>query len=648
MCGFAGSIGIVNSPKDTIKIVSEMNDAIMHRGPDDFGYWHDSSQEFFVGHRRLSIIDTSSACHQPMSSSNNRFVIVFNGEIYNHNYLRREIEQETNKCSWIGHSDTETLLEAIQLWGFENTLKKSIGMFAIALWDKKYSKLYLARDRMGEKPLYYGWVKKNSKKFFLFSSELKAITKHPFMEKKIDRDSLCLLLRHNYIPDPYSIYKNIFKLRPGSFTCVSYKSGKVIEKNYWDSIETAIKGTRNKFIEKPLQLTEKLENLLKDSVGLQMESDVPLGAFLSGGIDSSLIVSLMQAQSSKPVKTFTIGFYEDEYNEAVFAKKVAEHLGTSHTELYITPQEAIDVIPKLPYLYCEPFSDSSQIPTFLVSSLARSNVTVSLSGDAGDELFSGYNRYLITNNLWNKLSYVPRPIKGFISKIIKKIPPEKIDKSLRMIPINFKYKNLGDKFHKGGDALSTNSIDELYLRLVSQESNPERFVIDGKEPSTEINNVRGSLSKLQDIEKMMLLDSITYLPGDILTKVDRASMGVSLESRVPFLDHRVYEFAWRLPLEMKINKGVTKWILREILKKYVPENLIERPKMGFGVPLHEWIRGPLRDWAENLIDKKRLDEEGYFNSAEVRKVWEDHISGKQNKISILWSILMFQAWLDTN
>ena len=648
MCGLVGFLGGVAGEGGDEALLRCMSDTLIHRGPDDGGTWFDSEQRIGFGHRRLAIVDLSPAGHQPMVSGSGRYVTAFNGEIYNHLDIRAELEELGQAPTWRGHSDTETLLAGIEAWGVEATLKKSIGMFAIALWDKQTHMLILARDRMGEKPLYYGWQGSGNERVFLFGSELNALKSHSAFVAHIDRGALCLLLRHNYIPAPYSIYQGIAKLEPGCLLSLSLEQPEPKIWKYWDAIEAARAGVAQPFAGTADQAVDALEVLAKDAIRRQMMSDVPLGAFLSGGIDSSTVVALMQAQSSRPVKTFTIGFSEEGYNEAVHAKAVAQHLGTEHTELYVTPQQAMEVIPRLPSLYCEPFADSSQIPTFLVSQLAKQQVTVSLSGDAGDELFCGYNRYQITEQSWRKLALVPAPLRALAAKGITALSPTAWDSLAGIIPGARRYAALGDKLHKGAGVLASASVDELYLGMVSHQRNPVDWVIGGQEPPTHLTGLRPELSGLNVVERMMALDAISYLPDDILVKVDRAGMAVSLESRVPFLDHRVVEFAWSLPLSYKLREGQTKWPLRQVLYRHVPRELIDRPKMGFGVPLHDWLRGPLREWAEELLDEARLAKEGYFHPAPIRKIWAEHLSGKRNWMAQLWNVLMFQAWLESN
>jgi asparagine synthase (glutamine-hydrolysing) len=649
MCGLVGFLGgVASNSSDTVSL-RRMSDQIFLRGPDDAGDWSDSETRIALAHRRLAIVDLTPAGHQPMWSSDGRFVIVFNGEIYNHLSIRSELDRQGKAPIWRGHSDTETLLAGIQVWGIEDTLKKSIGMFAIALWDKQTKTLSLARDRLGEKPLYYGWQGDGEQAVFLFGSELKALKAHPAFQAEIDRDALSLLMRHNYIPAPYSIYQGIRKLPPGCLLTVTKAQREPTLVYYWSASGVISEGGGNPFSGSSEQAVNELEVLLKSAVLQQMMADVPLGAFLSGGIDSSTVVALMQAQSDRPVKTFTIGFNEAGYNEAVHAKAVAAHLGTEHTELYVTPQQALNVIPRLPSLYCEPFSDSSQIPTFLVSQLARQHVTVSLSGDAGDELFCGYNRYVMASRLWRKLSRFPAASRRLLASGLTALSPSGWNALLGpmqgMFPASLQQANLGDKLHKGAGVLAADSVDALYLGLVSHWDDPSNLILGGKEPPTLLTGNSPQLSGLDDIQRMMALDTMTYLPDDILVKMDRAAMGVSLESRVPFLDHRVVEFAWRLPQSMKLHDGVGKWALRQVLYRYVPKALIERPKMGFGVPIDVWLRGPLKEWAESLLDESRLRREGFFNPLPIRQKWAEHLSGRRNWQYHLWDVLMFQAWL---
>jgi asparagine synthase (glutamine-hydrolysing) len=645
MCGLAGFLTEKqwDAADDLLK---NMAARISHRGPDAEGFWGDPEAGIGLAHRRLSILDLSDAGSQPMASPDGRFIIVFNGEIYNHNDIRRTVQESTpENLNWRGHSDTETLLAGFSQMGIEKTIKLAIGMFAFALWDKQTDTLTLGRDRLGEKPIYYGW----QGSAFLFGSELKALQAHPAFKAEIDRGALSLFLRYAYIPSPHSIFAGISKLLPGTLLTVSLAQREPVISTYWSGSAVAEQGVAHLYSGSPDLAVNELETLLINAVGQQMVADVPLGAFLSGGIDSSTIVGLMQHQSSRPVKTFTIGFHEEGYDEAQHAQAVATHLGTDHTELYVSAEQALEVVSRLPELYDEPFGDSSQIPTFLVSQLARQHVTVSLSGDAGDELFCGYNRYQLTNRLWRKLSLVPAPMRRLAAKAITSITPDAWDKlghiSGGLMP---NLAQLGDKLHKGAGVLGSESVDELYLGLVSQWQDPASVVVRGTEPPTLLSGNMPELRGLTDVDRMMALDLLTYLPDDILTKVDRAAMGVSLETRVPFLDHRVVEWAWRLPLAMKLREGQNKWVLRQVLYKHVPRALMERPKMGFGIPIGAWLKGPLRPWAEALLDQARLESEGYFHPTQIRQKWLEHLSGKRNWQYQLWNILMFQSWLESH
>lgn len=635
MCGIAGfKNGDFCKDKAEIYLQS-MAFQLHHRGPDDNGIWFDEKSQIGLAHTRLSIVDLTDAGHQPMFSKSKRFTIVFNGEIYNHLVLREELEKKIDLV-WRGHSDTETLLQCFETWGIEQTLQKVVGMFALALWDANKRILTLARDRIGEKPLYYGWQGKT----FLFGSELKSLKCHPSFKQAINKGSIALLLRHNYIPAPYTIYYNIFKLVPGTFLTLKPNNEMIIS-SYWEASVAIEKATQNRFEGNFEEALVQVETLLSESIQSQMMSDVPLGAFLSGGVDSSSVAALMQANSSKKIKTFSIGFQEARFNEAPYAKAVAKHLQTEHTEFYVTAKDSLNVVPKLASLYDEPFSDSSQIPTFLVSMLARKNVSVALSGDGADELFCGYNRYTMTHALWHKINYLPLNFRRGVSAVLNKLPLEILNK------IDIKqYTHLGDKVRKGAQMLSLDSIDKLYLGLVSHELLPESLLLHVKEPETLLNASKQHFSDLSDIEKMMAYDLVTYLPDDILVKVDRASMAVSLETRAPFLDYRLIEFVWSLPFDMKLHHGEGKYILKQMLYKHVPKQLIERPKMGFGIPLEYWLRHELKDWAEALLNEKRLREEGFFNVSLVRKRWTEHLTCKHNWAYSLWDILMFQAWLD--
>ena len=651
MCGFAGFYHSSLSDRSLAEpLLGRMLAAIAHRGPDDEGRWFAPSGAIALGQRRLSIIDLSPAGHQPMISASGRYVIVFNGEIYNFGELRAMLIAEGRAPTWRGHSDTEVMLAAIEAWGVNTALQRMVGMFAFALWDAQSRSLTLARDRMGEKPLYYGWHGGR----FLFASELKSFTAQPGWQGEIDRDALCLYLRHCYIPAPRTIYQGICKLLPGTWLTLSEtdlkQGGLPLPTPYWTLDDVVARGLQQPFSGGASDAADQLERLLRQAVGQQMVADVPLGAFLSGGVDSSTIVALMQAQSSRPVKTFSIGFHEEGYNEAEYAAAVALHLGTEHTELYVTPQQALSVVPRLPVLYDEPFSDSSQIPTFLVAEMTRRHVTVSLSGDAGDELFGGYSRYYVTQALWNRVRKIPHALRRPASRLIDGVPSNWWSNLARMLrpllPQGLQIANMGDKAHKMAELLGAPGPRELYVGLVSHWPTPEQLVIGGQEPATLVTDPHARLPDIDLIEQMMYLDMQTYLPGDILTKLDRAAMGVSLEARVPFLDHRVIEFAWTLPLGYKVNGSRGKQVLRDVLHRHVPRELIERPKQGFGVPLDAWLRGPLRDWAEALLSEERLQREGFFRPGPILTKWKEHQSGAKEWGYHLWDILMFQAWLD--
>ena len=647
MCGLTGFLACGTVwPADAEALARRMAAALTHRGPDDQGVWADADTGIALAHRRLSILDLSPQGHQPMLSQCGRYVIVFNGEVYNFAAIRDELERAGAAPAWRGHSDTEVMLAAIAAWGLEAALKKFVGMFAFALWDREARTLSLARDRLGEKPLYYGWQGET----FLFGSELKALRAHPAFRAEIDRDALALFLRHNAIPSPYSIYQGIHKLPPGTFLQLQAGQQDARPVAYWSARHVAEAGQRNPYQGSEREATDELARLLGQAVGGQMVADVPLGAFLSGGIDSTTVVALMQAQSARPVKTFTIGFNEPGYNEAEHAHAVARHLGCEHTELYVTPQDAIDVIPSLAAIYDEPFADSSQIPTCLVSRLARQHVTVSLSGDGGDELFGGYNRYFWARNLWRKLGWAPRPLRAALAGVLTALPPAAWNAAFarfgRWLPARLRYANPGDKLHKAAEILAVRSPEEIYLGLVSHWKNPAQLVPGSREPMTLLTDP-GQPIDLPDFEhRMMVLDTVTYLPDDILTKVDRAAMAVSLETRVPLLDHRVVEFAWTLPLHMKIRHGEGKWLLRQVLHRHVPQALMDRPKMGFGVPIDQWLRGPLKDWAAALLDPARLAREGYFHPVPIQRKWAEHQTGARNWSYYLWDVLMFQQWLE--
>lgn len=625
MCGIVGFYSpIMPSRQCTYATASKMAAAITHRGPDDSGTWHDGQTGIGLAHARLAIVDLSAAGHQPMQSACERYVIAFNGEIYNYLLLREQLQQQQLAPTWRGHSDTETLLACFEAWGIEQTLQATVGMFAIALWDKQLQVLTLARDRMGEKPLYWGWCGDT----LLFGSELKALKAHPAFNADIDHNALALLLRYNYIPAQHCIYQGIEKLCAGYF--VQIKRGQqrqdVAATPYWSLKSVVEAGLANPFNGSDTLAIDLLENQLSQSIGSQMLADVPLGAFLSGGVDSSTIVALMQRQSSQAVRTFAIGFNEPGYNEAQHAKEVANHLGTDHTEFYVSSADALALIPQLPQIYCEPFADSSQIPTFLVSKMAREHVTVALSGDAGDELFGGYNPYQFAPKIWGFLRRLPQPLRALAANVLVGLP-------------------MPDKARKLVEVLPAASREEFYCILMSHWKQSELLVIGTREPLAQMYSFR-AMPKISDYAHwMMAMDAQTYLPDDILVKVDRAAMANSLETRVPMLDHRVVELAWRLPMHMKIRNGKGKWVLREVLYRHVPKALIDRPKKGFSIPMARWLRGPLRDWAEALLDESRLQQEGYLHPEPIRRVWQQHLQGRADHSTQLWGVLMFQAWL---
>ncbi|HRN50099.1 MAG TPA: asparagine synthase (glutamine-hydrolyzing) [Anaerolineales bacterium] len=639
MCGICGYLQPGGAPSAQLEQnISRMANAIRHRGPDDDGVWVDPQNGLGLGFRRLAILDLSPLGHQPMASADERYVITFNGEIYNYQELRAELQQLGH--TFKGHSDTEVMLAAFGQWGIRPAVERLNGMFAIALWDSHERLLYLIRDRLGVKPLYYGW---NQGRFF-FGSELKALKAHPEFASDINRFAMGQYLRFGYVPAPDSIYTGIHKLQPGSILVVGAQSRDNTPETYWKLDRV---GATNGHPRDENQALAELEELLLESVRLRMIADVPLGAFLSGGVDSSVIVALMQAQSSRPIKTFTIGFHEQRYNEAPYAKQIANHLGTEHTELYVTPEEAMAVIPKLPQMYDEPFSDSSQIPTYLVSQLARRDVTVSLSGDGGDELFLGYNRYLWARNIWGSIKWLPRPARAGLAQLTKLLPAARVDALVAGAGLRSMVPQLGDKLQKLGSVLAHDGPEAVYEHLVTLWPNPTELM----DTSGFENNARRKWNYAGDqsfAEWMSWLDIHTYLPDDILVKLDRASMAVSLEGRVPLLDdHRVVEFAAKLPHSLKHRQGKTKWLLRKLLYKYVPAQLVERPKMGFGVPIDSWLRGPLHEWAEDLLGEDKLRQSG-LNPTPIRQRWQEHVSGGRNWQYHLWNVLMFQAWFTSS
>lgn len=665
MCGLSGFLWVPDRC-GLVDTARQMANAIIHRGPDDVGVWVDEVAGFALAHRRLAIIDLSAAGHQPMHSTSGRWVIAFNGEVYNHVSLRTELQKQGAAPIWRGHSDTETLLAGFEHWGIESTLQRCVGMFAIALWDRETRTLTLARDRFGEKPLYYGWVGRGEHRAFVFGSELKAMKAYPGFDATVCRQALSQYLRFMYVPAPRSIYQGIYKLEPGCLLTITgtvplqvstqplrpgESFGSMRMHRWWSLASTVETGARHSETDE-VEALRQLETQLTEAVRLQSLADVPLGAFLSGGVDSSAIVALMQHQSSRPIKTFTIGFEEASFDESQHALAVARHLGTEHHEMRVTAQMAQDVIPRLPHMYDEPFADSSQIPTYLVCRAAHQHVTVALSGDAGDEIFGGYNRYLWGPRLWRSLENLPYPMRQALSRLLSSLPAQGWDVLSRPLGLV----RPGEKLHKLARALNhTQNLDDFYLNLASEWQAPYRLVLGASsepvtttEPASQLDDVLLTLGADAAPLRMMFLDATTYLPDDILCKVDRAAMATSLETRVPFLDHRVVELAWRLPLNMKIRGQLGKWALRQVLYKHVPKELIERPKAGFAVPIGQWLRGPLKQWADALLAADRLKREGYLYPERISRVWKEHLSGSCDHTAKLWSVLMFQAWLEHN
>lgn len=645
MCGITGYLA-VSAGLACENILAPMMQTIAHRGPDSRGQWCDPDVGIALGHLRLAIVDLSPAGAQPMVSASGRWVLCFNGEFYNHQALRKELEATGRAPAWRGSSDTETFLAGIDIWGLREALEKVIGMFAISLWDREARKLYLIRDRMGEKPLYYGWQGRGESRALLFGSEIKALRAHPAFEGEIARDGLVEVLRHGNVGEDRSIYAGIGKVRPGEIVTISAQSTKVETDFYWNGAEKAAAPKPPRRSDE--DVVDALEVLLCDAVGQQMMSDVPLGAFLSGGIDSSTVVALMQKQSDRPVHTFSIGFHEARYNEAESARAVAAHLGTHHTDLYVSDQELRDVVPLLPTMYDEPFSDSSQIPTYLVAKLARAHVTVSLSGDGGDELFCGYGRYAHASKLRAKLAAVPAPLRRLAAGGLRGVPAGVLTAALSpVLPTPQGKEPIGQRLHRLANYARQSDCETLHRTMVSVWRFPDAAVPGATHPPSLLAEHLPPRGHLSDIERMMQLDMVSYMVDDILAKVDRATMAVALESRAPLLDHRVVEFALGLPEDQKLRGDTTKWALRQVLYRHVPQDLIDRPKMGFEVPIGLWLRGGLKDWAAALLDPARLLHEGYFDAVLIDRMWQQHLSGRFNWGAQLWSVLMIQAWLET-
>lgn len=646
MCGIVGFVALHRGAFESApELLGRQLRHIETRGPDSVGTWLSERDGVAFGHRRLAIVDLSSAGHQPMLSSNGRFVIVFNGEIYNHLELRAELEREDAAPTWLGHSDTETLIAAINAWGVRVAVERSVGMFAFAVFDQLTRTLTLGRDRFGEKPLYFAEVGHGSTRRFAFGSDLKAISDLPGFSADTDHAAVSSLLQFGYIPAPQTVYQSVFKAEPGTLLTLDTESGKSHIERYWSPVETATSARQTQFSGSDEDAINALEAVLCRAVDGQMVADVPLGAFLSGGVDSTMIVALMTRRSASKVKTFTIGFEESSFNEAKHARQTARHFGTEHTEYYLSDREALEIIPKMPSLYTEPFGDASQIPTFLVAQLARRHVTVSLSGDAGDEVFGGYNRYLFAHRAWNKLQRVPSPVRAGLSRLFSGVSQDTLERIGTLyasaVDQRGQVNNFADKAGKAIRVLNSRSASDLYRRTVSLWHPP---VMDGYSGHLALDVPIDEPGVNAVIDSMMLFDTINYLPGDILNKVDRACMGNSLEGRIPFLDHRVYEFAWSLPMRHKIRNGETKWLLRKLLDRYIPRPMMERPKMGFALPLAGWLRGPLRDWAENLLAESHLKTIEHLDIQRVRAAWLMHLSGKRNLHEQLWPLLMYQAW----
>ena len=644
MCGIAGILDRSMRRQDgrLAADAEAMARTLAHRGPDDDGVWADDAAGIALAHRRLAILDLSPGGRQPMLSTDGRWVISFNGEIYNYPELRLELEAAGR--TFRGTSDTEVLCETIAAWGVDAALRRSNGMFACSIWDRRERTLHLARDRAGEKPLYYGWLGRR----FVFGSELKAITSHPDFACEVDREALALYFRFKYVPAPWSIYAGIRKLLPGTVLTVGPDAAGLNEpRAYWSLHDVIDRSNDAPFSGSDQDAVDEVERMLVDSVRLRLASDVPLGALLSGGIDSSTVVSCMQEASDRPVRTFTIGYGDVGYDEAKDAARVAAHLGTDHTELIVTADDALSVVPRLPQIYDEPFADSSQIPSVLVSELTRRSVTVALSGDGGDEVFGGYNRYAWIPRITRQVRHAPLPVRRAAGRLLAGIPPELWDRSIGgpLVPRTWRPRIPAEKIAKLARAMPASSIREMYVRSVTHWPDPASLV-GAREPMTTATDLASWADPMDPVAQMMRIDTLTYLPDDILAKVDRASMSVALETRIPMLDHRLVELAWRLPLEMKIRGGVTKWVLRQVLQRHVPSDLVARPKMGFGAPIGPWLRGPLRAWAEDLLSPDRLRRTGFLDEGEVRRVWAEHRSGRRDHRYLVWDVLMFEAWLE--
>ena len=650
MCGFAGVFDPGTETAAWSPRLAGMAAALSHRGPDDEGLWHDAIAGIGLAFRRLAILDLSAEGHQPMVSASGRYVIAYNGEVYNFRELRATLE--SGGARFRGHSDTEVMLAAFEAWGLTEAVSRFVGMFAFALWDRNERRLHLVRDRMGIKPLYWGW----SRGALLFGSELTALRRDPSCEARLDRAAVASFLRFSYVPAPYSIFEGFQKLEPGCVRSFDLSQaarggeGRLVP--YWSLSDVVRDGLARPFPDDEAGAVDELERRLKESVALRMIADVPLGAFLSGGIDSSLVVALMRAQATGPVRTFTIGFEEKEYDEAPAARRIAAHLGTEHTEHVVTAAETLAAVPRIAAVFDEPFADSSQVPTLLVAELARRHVTVALSGDGGDELFAGYKRYALFEDLRRSLGRLPRPARKVLAATLSTVPVGAANRALKFAdPMLRRYGSGGaggDKLHKLAELLALPDDRALYLNLLSHWKHPEDLVAGVSERPRWADRVDRTAPFTDDVHPLMLDDMLSYLPDDILVKLDRTTMSVGLEARVPILDHRVVELAWRLPLSLKARRGGTKWALREVLYRHVPKELVDRPKMGFGLPIDVWLRGPLRPWAEELLSETRLKRDGLLQPGPIRTKWNEHVSGSRNWHYYLWDVLVLQSWREAH
>ena len=647
MCGIAGVLDPISSTSaDRLSaLASTMAACVEHRGPDDSGLWVDADAGVAFGHRRLAVIDLGAGGAQPMVSSGGRWVLAYNGEIYNHVEVRHRLERAGTRFR--GGSDTEVLVAAVERWGLDRALDACEGMFAAALWDRRDRDLHLLRDRFGEKPLYYGWAGK----LFAFGSELKALCALPGFDAELNRGAVKSYLRHNCVPAPDTIWRGVHKLRPGHLVTVHEPSQGVLpdQRCYWSAADAVARARQNQLTGSDSEMTDQLEDALSDAVAARMVADVPVGAFLSGGIDSSTIVALMQRQSSRPVRTFTVGFADRSFDESPEAAAVAAHLGTEHTAVHVGDAEAIEVISHLADTWDEPFADVSQIPTYLVSRVARQDVTVSLSGDGGDELFAGYNRHAWLDRVWGRAAFVPAGPRRTVGSALGSIPPGAIDRAARatrVLPVGWQVRNPSTKVAKVARVLTAADPEDAYRALTTHWDDATSLVLGNDNGDTADDRSGSPVSDGGITEQMLWSDLVGYLPDDILTKLDRAAMAVSLETRVPFLDRGILDLAWRLPLDAKLRAGRTKWVLRQVLERHVPAALVERPKMGFGLPIGSWLRGVLAPWAEQLLDERRLRGQGLLDPVPIRRAWDLHRTGRRDLGYELWDVLVLQSWMD--